>query len=365
MRSRLRSLRLAGLVLLALVLSACQLIAPDVEDAPLNSLDPKGPFARQIDSLFWPVFWIAVGIFFLVQLAIIAAAVFFRDRPGRKEAKQIHGNAKLEVIWTVIPALILATIAVPTVRTVFDLTECSPDAMRIEVIAHQWWFEFRYSNIEGIPDGAEIETANSMVIPADEEVCAVLSSEDVIHNFWVPKLNGKRYLIPGQEQVLRLQADEPGTYYAHCAEYCGLSHSLMRAHVVAVAADDFDAWIARQLEPAAVPEEGTPADEGLQVFLNAGCVQCHSVDFADNDRNVPDNIIARETFNGPNLTHFSDQYRTMFAGATLPEAGEDYDTALKRWLADPPSVKPGSYMPDLGLTEAEIDNLIAWLKTLE
>ncbi|HLU52930.1 MAG TPA: cytochrome c oxidase subunit II [Acidimicrobiia bacterium] len=365
MRSRLRSLRLAGLVLLALVVSACQLVAPDVEDAPLNSLDPQGPFARQIDDLFWPVFWIATGVFFFVQLAIIVAAIFFRDRPGRKEPKQIHGNAKLEVIWTVIPALILATIAVPTVRTVFDLTECSPDAMRVEVIGHQWWFEFRYSNLEGIPDGVEIETANTMVIPADEEVCALMTSEDVVHNFWVPKLNGKRYLVPGQETILRLQADEPGTYYAHCAEFCGLSHSLMRAQVEAVPRAEFDAWLARQLEPAAVPDEGTPEFEGLQVFQNAGCVQCHAIDFEDNDQNITDNVLPRDAFNGPNLTHFADQYRTHFAGAALPEHGEDYDTALKRWLADPPSVKPGSFMPDLGLTEAEIDDLIAWLKTLE
>ena len=365
MRSRLRSLRLAGLVLLALVVSACQLVAPDVEDAPLNSLDPQGPFARQIDDLFWPVFWIATGVFFFVQLAIIVAAIFFRDRPGRKEPKQIHGNAKLEVIWTVIPALILATIAVPTVRTVFDLTECAPDSMRIEVIAHQWWFEFRSSNIEGMPAGAEIETANTMVIPADEEVCAVLQSEDVVHNFWVPKLHGKRYLVPGQENLLRLQADEPGTYYAHCAEFCGLSHSLMRAQVEAVPREEFEAWIARQLQPAAIPDEGTPAWDGLQVFQSAGCVQCHTVDFEDNDQNIPDNIIPREAFNGPNLTHFADQYRTHFAGAVLPEHGEDFETALKRWLADPPSVKPGSYMPDLGLTEADIDNLIAWLRTLE
>src|SRR5688572_11318036 len=255
MRSRLRSLRLAGLVLLALVVSACQLVAPDVEDAPLNSLDPQGPFARQIDDLFWPVFWIATGVFFFVQLAIIVAAIFFRDRPGRKEPKQIHGNAKLEIVWTVIPALILATIAVPTVQTIFDLTECSPDAMRVEVIGHQWWFEFRYANMEGVPDGTTIETANSMVIPAGEEVCALMTSDDVVHNFWVPKLNGKRYLIPGQETILRLQADDPGTYHAHCAEFCGLSHSLMRANVQAVPRADFDAWLARQLEPSAIPDE--------------------------------------------------------------------------------------------------------------
>lgn len=363
MGPRLRQLRLLGVALLALVLSACAFIDPSVEDAPLNSLDPQGPFARTIDDLFWPVFWIATGVFVAVQAAILVAAIFFRDRPGRREPKQVHGNAKLEVVWTIIPALILAVIAVPTVQTVFELTECGPDAMTVEVVGHQWWFEFFYSGLPGMPEGATIETANVMVIPAGREVCAVMTSEDVIHNFWVPKLNGKRYLVPGQETVLRLQADVPGTYYAHCGEFCGLSHSLMRAHVEAVTEADFSAWLTAQLEPAAVPEEGTPEWEGLQVFGGKGCVQCHTVDFADNDAGAVDNIIARDAFNGPNLTHFGDQYRTVFAGAALPEEGEDFDTALKRWLADPPNVKPGSFMPNLGLTEAEIDALIVWLRS--
>ncbi|MEX2552091.1 MAG: c-type cytochrome, partial [Actinomycetota bacterium] len=231
------------------------------------------------------------------------------------------------------------------------------------VIGHQWWFEYHYSGIDGIPEGTTIETANVMVVPADQEICAVMTSDDVIHNFWIPKLNGKRYLVPGQETVLRLQADEPGTYYGQCAEFCGLSHSLMRAHVEAVTPADFDAWIAAQLEPAPVPEEGTPEWDGLQVFSNKACIQCHTVDFAENDTGLNDNIIAVEAFNGPNLTHFGNQYRTVFAGAALPEDGEDFEAALKRWLADPPTVKPGSFMPNLGLTEAEIDALIVWLRS--
>lgn len=363
MGKRLRSLRLLALAILSVGLSACQWIDPNVEDAPLNSLDPQGPFAERIDNLFWLVFWIATGVFVLVQGAILVIPILFRDRPNRPEPKQVHGNAKLEVIWTVIPALILAGVAVPTVQTVFDLTECGPDAIEVDVIGHQWWFEFEYSGIEGIPEGTTIQTANTMVIPAGQEVCALMTSADVIHNFWPPKLNGKRYLVPGQETLLRLQADEPGTYYAHCAEFCGLSHSLMRAQIEAVPAAEFDAWVAAQVEPAPVPAEGTPEFEGLQVYLNKGCVQCHTVDFADNDQGINDNIIPAGSFNGPNLTHFGDQYRTMFAGAILPEEGEDFDTALKRWLADPPQVKPGSFMPNLGLTDSEIDALITWLRS--
>lgn len=339
--------------LLALLLSGCQLFEID---SALTTFEPAGPFAQRIDDLFWLVFWIATGIFVLVQGGLILIMVLFRDRPGREEPKQIHGNAKLEVLWTIIPAVILASIAVPTVSAVFDLTECSDDAMVVEVIGHQWWFEYRY------PDQGGFTTANSMVIPTDEEVCATMTSDDVLHNFWVPALNGKRYLIPGQTTVLRLQADEPGEYWGHCAEFCGLSHSLMRARVHAVPRTEFDAWAARQNEPAPVPEEGTPEHEGYQVYAQY-CTQCHTVDFADNDSGVADNILEEPVFNGPNLTHFADEYRTTFAGAALPDAGESFDAALKRWIENPPNVKPGSYMPDLGLTESEIDAVITWLKS--
>ena len=339
-----RSLSQVGV---ALLLASCSLFE-DV-DQPLTTFEPAGPFAERIDGLFWPVFWIATGVFVLVEGAILVAVFMFRDREGAKEPKQLHGNPKLEVIWTVIPALILAVIAVPTVSAIFDLTECDPDAMQVEVTGHQWWFEFNYPD-EGI------QTANVMVVPAGEEICAVMTSEDVVHNFWIPALNGKRYLIPGQETVLRLQADEPGEYWGHCAEFCGLSHSLMRTRLLAVEPSEYDAWVTAQQQPATFPEAGTPEFEGWEVFGAKGCNLCHTVEF---DESESSNIVTEGGFEGPNLTHFAS--RNVFAGATLPEEGETHGEALKRWLADPPQVKPGSFMPNLALTEQEIDALIAWL----
>lgn len=347
-----RPFRVAGIAALGLLLSSCSLVEID---SPLTTWEPAGPIADRIDGLFWPVFWIAAAIFVLVQGAIIVVAVVFRDRPGRKEPKQTHGNAKLEVTWTVIPALILAGIAIPTVRGVFDLTACDPDAMVIEVIGHQWWFEYQY------PDYG-IETANVMVMPAGEPVCAVMTSDDVLHNFWIPALNGKRYLVPGQETLLPLEAYAPGEFWGHCAEFCGLSHSLMRARAEVLDRSDFESWVAAQQSEAPVPAEGTQAWDGLQVFLNRGCTQCHTVDFEDNDLGIDDNILPREAFNGPNLTHFAS--RGVFAGAYLPYEGLSYRQALTEWLANPPKVKPGSFMPDLGLTQQEIDDLIAWMETL-
>ncbi len=248
------------------------------------------------------------AVFVLVQGAILVTVFLFRDREGAKEAKQLHGSPKLEVLWTVIPALILAGIAVPTTAAVFDLTECGSGAMEIDVIGHQWWFEYRY------PD-AGVATANVMVIPAGKEVCANMTSEDVIHNFWIPALNGKRYLIPGQTTQLRLQADEPGEFWGQCAEFCGLSHSMMRARVQALPPAEYEAWLAAQAETTPLPAEGTPEYAGYQVYLDKGCTRCHTVRFDTSPNLVPD-----EAFSGPELTHFAS--RDVFAGATLPGEGQ-------------------------------------------
>jgi cytochrome c oxidase subunit 2 len=321
-RFRQRISRPIALVGTTVLLASCSFV--EIQDAPLTIFEPAGPNAERIDGLFWLVFWIA---------------------------KQQHGNAKLEVVWTVIPALILAAISVPTVSAVFELTGCDSDSMVVEVVGHQWWFEYNY------PDQG-IDTAHVMVIPAGQEICAVMTSDDVLHNFWIPALHGKRYLVPGQVTELRLESYEPGEFWGHCAEFCGLSHSLMRARVLAVTPSEFDAWVAEQQAPAALPVEGTPEYDGYQVFTNKGCVQCHTVRFDDDSAS---NIVPQEAFNGPDLTHFAS--RTVFAGASLPEEGQTYDAALKEWLADPPNVKPGSFMPNLALTSQEIDDLIIWLES--
>lgn len=345
---RHRLTRLAALVAASLTLAGCAFIEIDGD---LTTFDPAGPNARRLDELFWMVFWIATGVFVLVMLGILVVVFRFRDRggPDAKDPKQLHGNAKLEVLWTVIPALILAAIAVPTVSAVFDLTGCDDNSMRVEVIGHQWWFEYHY------PDYG-IDTANELVMPVDEEICLEMTSVDVLHNFWVPAIHGKRYLVPGQTTLLRFEADRTGEFQGHCAEFCGLSHSLMRARVHVLTRADFDAWAQAQQQPAAVPEEGTPAWEGLQLYRSR-CVQCHAVNFSDEELSV---IIPKSSFNGPDLTHFAS--RDTFAGATLPEGGESRQDALRRWLADPPNVKPGSFMPALALTAQEIDYLIAFLE---
>ncbi len=335
--TRRRLARLGIVIGLTLLLAACS------NGGPLDSLDPQGPIAKDIDGLFRMTLYIATVIFIFVQGAILVAVFAFRDREGRQEPKQTHGNAKLEVVWTVIPVVILAAIAVPTVQQIFKYTECSSDALHIDVIGHQWWFEYDY------PD-YDITTANVLVIPTDTEICLDMTSDDVIHNFWVPKLNGKRYLVPGQETLLLLEATEAGEYWGQCGEFCGLSHALMRARVEAMDQPDFDAWTAAQEAPVVEPAAATLEAEGKDIFLANQCVACHNIDAV--------NPVAAPI--GPDLSHFAS--RNVFAGGALElaEAG-----ALEAWLADPPEIKPGSFMPNLNLTQSEIDALSAYLRSLE
>ena len=322
-----------------ILLSAC------IENATLDSLSPEGPYARAIDELFWITFWIAVGVFVIVQGALLLSVFVFKEKPESPEPKQIHGNTKLEILWTVIPVLILAAIAVPTVQTIFDLAREPEDALKIEVIGHQWWFEYKY------PDYG-ITTANVLVIPADKPVRLEMWSNDVLHNYWVPKLNGKRYLVPGQTTYLNLHADSPNEFWAQCGEYCGLSHSKMRGRVLSLSQKDFENWVANEQKNATAfsNEDISLAAEGQQVYLNAGCTQCHVVNGV---WDVQGDRIA------PNLTHFA--VRNVFAGAALKNNREN----LTRWLANPAEIKPGTFMPNLELTESEINALIAYLETLK
>jgi cytochrome c oxidase subunit 2 len=238
----------------------------------------------------------------------------------------------------------LAAIAVPTVKTIFDLAREPEDALKIEVIGHQWWFEYKY------PDFG-ITTANVLVIPEDQPVRLEMWSNDVLHNYWVPKLNGKRYLVPGQTTYLNLQADSPEEFWAQCGEYCGLSHSKMRGRVISMTESDFAAWVANEQSYAEkeLPESSLAA-EGQLVYLNAGCTQCHVIDGV---WDVQGDRIA------PNLTHFAN--RSVFAGAALKNNPEN----LTKWLANPAEIKPGTFMPNLELTEKEINALIAYLGTLK
>lgn len=332
-----RRIRYAFVGTLPLALAACA-------EAPLDTTRPAGPAAQRIFDLSVPVFAIAAVIFILVEAAIVYAALKFRDRDDDAEPKQIHGNNRLEVLWTIIPALILVGIAVPTVGAIVDLTSAPADAVEIDVIGHQWWFEFSY------PEG--VTTANVLVVPAGTPIELNMTSKDVVHSFWVPRLAGKRDVIPGQYTSLYFEADEPGAYWGQCAEFCGLSHAKMSFRVQALPPAEYTAWLQDQQRPAVEPPAGSLEAEGRDVFLSRGCIACHNI------RGVSE--VAGEVPGAPDLTHFAS--RSVFAGALL---SVDSDDDLRDWLANPPAVKSGSFMPNLGLSPDDIAALIAYLRSLE
>jgi cytochrome c oxidase subunit 2 len=369
-----RRLRAAVVVPLVLLLGAC------ADKAPLDTLEPKGPQARSIDNLVNPVFIIAGVVFFAVQLGVLALAWRFRRRKDDDGSlpTQTHGNFKLEIGWTILPALLLAGVGGASVLTLLDLEDHPEGAREITVIGQQWWWEYRY-DVDG--DGEDdIVTANDLVIPAGEPISLAIESRDVIHSFWIPALNGKRDAVPGRSHPLLIEADEPGVYRGQCTEYCGLSHGYMRMRVVALPADEYAAWEERQQEGAQVPDDEL-AEEGMETFRTT-CSSCHLV---SGDGGNEDLFAGTAQVSGaaPNLTHFAS--RGIYAGGVydlwvdqdgngeidLDELGEELNVAdLEAWLRDPPDRKPmapddSRGMPNLNLTDEQIDALVAYLETLE
>jgi cytochrome c oxidase subunit 2 len=374
-----RRWRFALLAPLVLALSAC------ADKAPLDTLEPQGPEARAIDRLWDPVFLIAAVVFFAVQIGVLGLAWKYRQRKDDDGSlpPQVHGNTKLELGWTILPALLLAGVGGASVLTLLDLDDHPAGAQEVTVIGQQWWWEYRY-DVDG--DGTDdIVTANDLVIPAGEPVSLSITSRDVIHSFWIPALNGKRDAVPGREHPLLLQADEPGVYRGQCTEFCGLSHAYMRMRVVALPPAEYEAWEAAQQEGAAVPEDEL-AKTGMETFRTT-CSQCHLISGEGGNEAVREEgdvqgaaLVAGAA---PDLTHFAS--RGVFAGGIfdlwvdqddngeidLDERGGQLNRpALEAWLRNPPAEKPMAAdqsrgMPNLNLTEEQIDALVAYLETLE
>ena len=336
---------------LALVLLA----AGCASDAPQDTLDPAGPYAETIDNLFMPVVWVAVAVFILVQGVIVFAVIRWRRRPTDEDDDmpvQLHGNTKLEIGWTILPALVLGLVAVFTVPVIFELDAEPANALEVNVTGAKYWWGFDYPTDQpefGISEG--IVTANELHIPAGQPVYLRLTSPDVIHSFWAPRLNGKRDVVPGRVHTWSLQADEPGAYSGQCAEFCGTSHANMRLKVVAHDPAGWDEWVTEMQTPPVPPLAGAPA-EGFELFQQRGCAACHRVEGAYD-------VVAPDSPPAPDLTHLFT--RDCFAGCIydLNDRAE-----VEAWLRNPQR-KAGSLMVIGQLTEDDIDKLYAYLETLE
>jgi len=281
---------------------------------------------------------------FLLTAGLLGYAIWrYRARPGNMVAKlrHMHGNPRLEAALIIGVTLLLLTIAIPNIRVLFAASE-PPDvenALRVEVVGKQWWWKFSYPSFG-------VETANELHLPVGRAVVAELRTEDVIHSFWVPKLAGKMDLIPNKINHLWFQADKPGVYYGQCAEFCGSSHANMRLRVIVHTEAAFEDWIKSQQTVAEAPAEAS-AQEGVRVFQER-CTACHTVAGTAANGKI-----------GPNLTHVAS--RQTLAAGLLPNSPSN----LQRWLQNPQAIKPGSLMPNLGLSEAEVNALTAYLQHLK
>jgi len=310
---------------------------------PQSTLHPRSDFARGTDALFTDIFWWAAGVFVVVELMLLVAIVRFRHREGRAAPRPTHGHTLMEIGWTLAPAVILVFVAVPTVRTIFATAgEAPADALKVDVIGHQWWWEFRYQELG-------LVTANELHVPLGRVVQLSITSVDVIHSFWAPPLGGKRDAIPGHVTRIAFRPDSVGDYSGQCAEFCGVSHANMRLRVIVDSDSGFGRWATVQLAGPAAPAPRTLAERGKAVFARSACIGCHTI------QGVSPGVI------GPNLTHVGS--RKTIASGLFPN-----DSAhLARWIADAPSLKPGSLMTRMQppLTDADIAALGAYLQSLK
>jgi cytochrome c oxidase subunit 2 len=236
-----RSLAIALPALLAVSLTACDAVYP-------NSIFTRHTeFNRDIGGLFDILIWLGTIVFIFVEGLLLYTIWRYRRRSDNDRPEHVHGNTTLEILWTAIPALILAFIAVPTVRTIFKTqAKAAADALQVEVIGHQWWWEFRYPQYK-------VVTANELYLPVGRKVNFTLKSQDVIHSFWIPQLGGKRDVITNHPNYLWFTPDSVGeqAWNGMCVEFCGASHANMRFKTYTVSPANFDAWAAHQASPAA------------------------------------------------------------------------------------------------------------------
>ena len=376
-------------------------------NAPQDTFQPEGENAQKIQNLQLPVFIVAGIVGVIVFAVIMFVVIRFRDR-GQAMPEQTHGKPALEIALTILPAVILIGVGIPTVSTVFSLAKTSDTQCVVNVTGQQWWWEYEYpvQNCGGVEIAEPLVTSGELVLPTKVHVLLRLTSNDVIHSYWIPKLNGKRDAVPGRIHPLRMQADHPGIYQGQCTEFCGLSHARMRMAAVGLTTTDFATWVGDQLKPAEKPTEAR-ALQGEDTFRGQ-CSRCHQVnglmdENADGTNSAKPVIAFPDLYvisgNAPNLTHLMS--RTTFAGATWdllteecrkalhdasPEAfGALYlkgvtpdcfnEAELREWIRNAPAKKPmyaseaekdqngGKYrgMPNLNLTDDQIEQIVAYL----
>jgi cytochrome c oxidase subunit II len=312
-----------------------------------NIFRPDSTPARVISDYTVLVLAICAVIFAVVAGLLLYTTVRYRRRRADDglEPPQIYGSNQLELAWTVVPILIVLVLSLVTARTIADVQNAvpPPGALHATVVGHQWWWEIRYPELG-------IVTANELHVPMSDATqrkptFLILESADVAHSFWVPLLAGKTDLIPNRQNRMWIEPTKPGTYAGNCAEYCGTQHAHMLIRVIVHPLGDFERWVAEQRK---LPAEDATVQAGRNLFLANSCVSCHTIN----------GTTAQGKF-GPDLTHLMSR-ETIGSGIALntPEK-------LRAWVKDPQALKKGSLMPNMQLTDEQLDHVVSYLLTLK
>jgi len=312
----------------------------------LNIFAPESTPADAIVELSTVVLSITAAIFVVVAGLLVYAIVKFRATPANanREPAQVYGSTRVELAWTIIPVLIVLVLFATTARVIHAIQDAPqpPSAVEVTVIGHQFWWEYRYPALG-------VVTANELHVPVSDRsqprpTFLKLLSADTDHSFWIPRLAGKTDLIPNRVNHLWMDPRRPGIFLGQCAQYCGTQHAKMLQRVSVDTSDEFDAWIRAQREPA---KEDASAIAGRRVFEATACINCHTVR----------GTAANGRF-GPDLTHLMS--RTTLASG----AAENTPENLRLWLKDPDAIKPGSLMPAMQLSDAELEALVRYMQSL-
>ncbi len=308
-----------------------------------STVSPRSPQTHQISVLWW---WMlgAATVVFLGAVVLLGLAWLRRNSPGLPVFGEREDIAKKLVLLfgIAIPLAVLVPLFgwanVYTIQRT-DAPDPRTTAMTIDVIGHQWWWEVRYLGTPAI-------TANEIHIPTATRVNVVATTADVIHSFWVPQLARKIDMIPGRQNRVLLYASRPGVYRGECAEFCGFQHANMSLTVVAQPAAAYRAWLAVMESPAPAPVNAA-ARTGAQLFMSSQCASCHQI-----------RGTAAQAFVGPDLTHLAT--RSTLAAAEIPND----PSHLAAWISDPQGIKPGSRMPNLGLSRSAVAAIVSYLDGL-
>jgi len=313
--------------------------------SPTNIFAPVSTPARSIFGLSIFVLITVAAIFIVVFCLLAYAAVRFRSKNGEdgSEPAQIYGSNQVELAWTVIPILIVVALFLAATRVIASVEGAAPPpgAVRVIVTGHQFWWEYRYPDLN-------IVTANELHVPVSDPAhptptFLTLLSADTDHSFWVPRLAGKTDLIPNHPNHTWIDPQEPGLFLGQCAQYCGTQHAKMLLRVYVQPREEFDRWVQQQQQMA----QSSGLAAGQRIFESTACVNCHTIAGTH----------ANGRF-GPDLTHLMS--RDTIAAGSAPNTPE----MLRLWIKNPDAIKPGSKMPAMGLSDSEVQAVAAYLETL-